>query len=985
MGNVAFYAIFLLIFAISACKKEEQSSGTPAHNVTVTRPVVTSTTPIGPANNNSPMVNGTAQKLVLIKLYSDSACTTQIGIGNSIEDGTFSVQATVQDNVTTSIYAKAFNGAYESSCSTTFATYIETSTPTANQVAFISTTPASPSESLTTRILGQSVPNSTIELYTTNDCSGAPAYTGSVSALGVFEIDVAVNPLSTTTFKGISILPGLTSLCSTASIVYQNVDTTPPERPVVVAINPTGPSTLQYPTISGTGDPGTTVTFFRNSTCTTQVGIRTPGTNTIDSNGDFSLDLNISANVNWNIYARSTDASGNNSPCSTTYVNYIRDNTAPAEPQFADTTPISPSNSQTPFINGLTEADATVELFTTEDCSGASAGSAQANASGAFAVQTSVGINSINKFYGRATDIAGNVGACSANYITYVHQADLTLPIMPVFHSITPEGPSDHNSPEIEGEAEAFATVNIYNAPDCSGATVGTGVADINGQFNIAVASADNMTTTYYGRAENALGDQSPCTPASISYTTYSIPEGVGWFTNSTMTTTNGTNSSTNLNQTTLRSLMWGLSEYHSTYYEHSRTTNSHQVRVNVSGNYLVALNIPYSVNGSNIAIRADVRVNGVNVNVGRSVSGYLSNNGSHRNASIHLLTMLNLNANDVIDVTVFRASGGTTSTPVSESASLMMEFLDAGRNIFFATGTQTIDSSNVNQSIAHPIEWTHSEQGAAFAHNNGVDSQNIELSSGGHYLAAINVPLELGDDGDPLTESPVNVKLIVKLNGVMVPHGIASHGYINGATHTTSSLHWFGAIPSVTAGDVLTVETVGVAGEEIVTIPVATNRATIFLERVSSTGLFIARGDALTGGANWNVTPGEAVVWSTADALDGAYYSHAGGSGVTLNTQGDYFLMFNAPVISGDSNISFTNKIRVGGTPVSGSESKASYISNANGQNESSNALTFLLRNRSIGNVVDMLSTLNSGAGTATSAADACLILQHKPNSLTP
>lgn len=972
MSKCFYFAFLFLSLVLVSCEDESSKQGTPEGQLTVQVPVVTSTTPPGPANNNSPIVNGTANKLVLVKLYSDSTCSTQIGIGNTTGDGSFSVSATVADNVTTTIYAKAFNGSYSSECSTTFVSYTELSTAGANQVVFTSTNPVSPGESLTPRISGTATANSTVELYTTADCSGPAAFTGTASAQGNFAIDVSVSAISTTTFKGLAVVPGLTSLCSTSSITYQNVDLTAPAMPVVSGILPVGPANNNNPVISGTGEAGTTVRFYRNAACSTVV----TGTAVVPVSGNFSVSLTVPDNTNYNIYARLTDGGGNNSPCSTTFINYVEDTTAPLAPVFSDTNPVSPSNSQTPFLNGNTEANATVNIYTTTNCSGPAAYTTQANSSGVFTTQVNVGINTINKFYATATDVAGNIGVCTTSPSTYVMQANLTIPIMPVFNAFDPISPSDHNNPTLSGESEADMTINIYTTSNCSGGAVATTTADSSGVFTVAVPSSDNTTTNYYAKAINQSLQESPCTTSSIPYTTYTIPEGVAWLYSST--TTSAPSAPTNINQTTMRSLLWAVSEFHSTYYSHSRTTNTHQLRVKVAGDYLVAANLPYYVNGT-AAIRMDVRVNGTSMGVGRSNNGFIGSQSAHRNSSAHIMTVLSLNANDIVDIGVIRA-GGTTATTVSGTASLMVEYIDNARNIFFASSVATTNSSNLNQSTSYPLSWTSLISDGIYS----LSSGDITLNSNGHYLAAINVPLQS-------TVAGANVKLLVKLNGLLLPNGVASKGYTAGSPHTTASLTWYGVIPNVTSGDILTVETVEEGRTGSVATPVAAllSQATIFLEQIGSSGLFMSRGTNLSGGTNWNIAaPGQSVLWENDDIIDGGYYSHSTVSNahqVTLNTEGDYFLMLNAPFTSATQYVNIVNRVRVGGADVSGTEAKSSYISNAYNNNESSNVLSFLLRRRAPGSVVDITSTLGSVAGTVTSNGDASIILRYRPNSVTP
>ena len=100
--------------------------------------------------------------------------------------------------------------------------------PTPSQ---LSTDPASPGESLTPRINGQSDPGTAIKIYSTPDCSGAPVATGTRTELGGAGIAVTVAPGSTTTFRATATdLNGDTSPCS-AAVAYAQQSALPPPPP----------------------------------------------------------------------------------------------------------------------------------------------------------------------------------------------------------------------------------------------------------------------------------------------------------------------------------------------------------------------------------------------------------------------------------------------------------------------------------------------------------------------------------------------------------------------------------------------------------------------------------------------------------------------------------------------------------------------------------------------------------------------------------
>jgi len=119
------------------------------------------------------------------------------------------------------------------------------------------TNPASPGASTTPAILGQSDPNTSIKLYATADCSGAPVATGASSQLGGAGIVATVAAGSTTNFRATATdINGDTSACSTA-ISYTQQSAPPPPPPP-----PPDPGTGGG---SGSGSGGSSIGTTRGS------------------------------------------------------------------------------------------------------------------------------------------------------------------------------------------------------------------------------------------------------------------------------------------------------------------------------------------------------------------------------------------------------------------------------------------------------------------------------------------------------------------------------------------------------------------------------------------------------------------------------------------------------------------------------------------------------------------------------------------------
>jgi hypothetical protein len=95
----------------------------------ISTPTITSSHPAPPANNNAPVLHGTAAPLVTVTIYTDNACAGQVAASGSADSaGDFSISVNVADNSETTFYASATDAGTTSACSEGF-TYVEDSEP----------------------------------------------------------------------------------------------------------------------------------------------------------------------------------------------------------------------------------------------------------------------------------------------------------------------------------------------------------------------------------------------------------------------------------------------------------------------------------------------------------------------------------------------------------------------------------------------------------------------------------------------------------------------------------------------------------------------------------------------------------------------------------------------------------------------------------------------------------------------------------------
>jgi hypothetical protein len=489
------------------------------------KPTGLSTTPSSPANNNDPVVKGTAPAGTTVKLYTDSTCTTPASNGSSDASGSASdfgstgIAVHVGDDSSTTFYATATDAANNTSdCSTDSTSYVEDSTKPAKPTG-LTISPASPANNNDPVVKGTAPANSTVKLYTDSSCTtpasnGSSDASGSDSDFGSSGIAVHVADDSSTTFYATATdAANNTSDCSTDSATYVE-DSTGPAKPSGLTISPTSPANDNSPKVKGTSDPNTTVTLYTDSSCTTPAEAATGGASTFaarrlslvlftpatGSASQFAspgIGVQVGDNSVTTFYAQATDAAGNPSACSTDSVSYTEDSTAPGKPTGLSTTPSSPATNNDPKVKGTSDPNTTVQLYTSSDCAaGTEIGSPTAAASFASpGISVHVDDDTVTTFYAKATDSASNPSACSTDSATY--QEDSTAPS------------SDASSPATSGST----SIDVAYTADDPG---GSGLDKVE------------LYVKRPGDADFALADTDTTPSASGEHFTYAADQGDG-------------------------------------------------------------------------------------------------------------------------------------------------------------------------------------------------------------------------------------------------------------------------------------------------------------------------------------------------------------------------------------------------------------------------------------------------------------------------
>jgi hypothetical protein len=177
-------------------------------------------------------------------------------------------------------------------------------------------------------------------------------------------------------------------------------------------------------------------------------------------------------------------------------------------PSLTSTSPASPSNDNQPKLIGSAQEGATVTVYANSSCTGAVKASGSAATLASPGLPVAVADNSTTTFYATAT-AGGETSDCSPVGLTYVE--DSTPPPTPTISSTSPASPSDDQSPEVRGSAEAGSTVRLYTDMACGGTPTASGSAATFASPGLTVSVAKGSSTMFFARATDVAGNVSGC------------------------------------------------------------------------------------------------------------------------------------------------------------------------------------------------------------------------------------------------------------------------------------------------------------------------------------------------------------------------------------------------------------------------------------------------------------------------------------------
>jgi hypothetical protein len=216
-------------------------------------PVLSAVSPASPADNNAPLLTGSADAGATVANYANAGCSgSPLGSGTAAALGSTGIQAIVPDNSTTTFYALASWAGVTSACSVTSVTYQEVTAPPVEPEAppksepppgvsppvvvdppgrppapKLHTEPGGRAHDATPLVLGSVSGAVRVDLFRSESCDGARAASATPAEFAA-GVPVRVDANSTTSFSAIAVdSSGERSRCSPEPAVYTE-DSLPP-------------------------------------------------------------------------------------------------------------------------------------------------------------------------------------------------------------------------------------------------------------------------------------------------------------------------------------------------------------------------------------------------------------------------------------------------------------------------------------------------------------------------------------------------------------------------------------------------------------------------------------------------------------------------------------------------------------------------------------------------------------------------------------
>ncbi len=236
--------------------------------------------------------------------------------------------------------------------------------------------------------------------------------------------------------------------------------------------------------------------------------------------------------------------------------------------------------------------------------------------------------------------------------------------------------------------------------------------------------------------------------------------------------------------------------------FVHDNGLNPQNIQLS-AGTYLAFINIPVTSASTRTSPRVQLRLNGGVINGGQASQGYIRDDSGHNDSSIHWSGYFVANDNDILTVTSEReAGGGTVNIQPGQVGNLNLERLSSSQGVIALRGTQLVSGVDWNGVVASPVQWTQSDihDTDLFTHSTLLNSHQILINQFGDYLLTYNDSMAGSND----RVSPI---IKVQVNGVDVSGAESKTHYMrNTSGHDESSASLVFLLRNLSPNDIVTV-----------------------------------------------------------------------------------------------------------------------------------------------------------------------------------
>jgi fibronectin type 3 domain-containing protein len=460
-----------------------------------------------------PLIFGEILAQTTVEFYSNSECSSTIGLGSADEFSTAGVFVDIQAGQLNKIYAQVKDSLGNRSNCQLLSEFMHT-LPIVNAPIFHSSFPTSPHRSVTNpRIKGQSNLSALeVSLFSDPGCVDLlSSNSQTIFETSGIEIQIETNQTQAV-YARASDEEGNTSSCSYLTTYIH--DSVPPQSPpVFFEAIPTSPTRLTiFPKLKGQASlDSAEVKFFSNIMCFPDSLMGSGNKSAFENTG---ISVNVLENNITSIYAQAYDSAGNSTSC-VPITNYKHNTIPPLPPFLGGTDPQSPNNiTAFPKVFGETSPFThNIYFFSDEQCQlpmgTLSADVFNSEEGGVISTPFVPFSTNSTTIYVQVDDIEGNVSDCTPiglyEYST-AKSADPTL-----LYS-TPASPTRITTvPWIIGSAPSSVTeIKLYDDSSCVN-LLGQSTRSNFTSVGIQTQMRANTNNYIYSRTKDRFNNYSDC------------------------------------------------------------------------------------------------------------------------------------------------------------------------------------------------------------------------------------------------------------------------------------------------------------------------------------------------------------------------------------------------------------------------------------------------------------------------------------------